>query len=150
MQVWRIARGVHAALDGEGARLFGGRWNSPGTPVVYTAGSRALAILERLVPTDPEDLPDDLVLFQIEIPDSSSRESVSVATLALDWRRPRHAQCRSVGDEWAASGRSLVLTVPSSVVPEETNYLINPRHPEATAVRVTEERPFSFDLRLLR
>lgn len=149
MRVWRIARAVHGTPDGEGARLYGGRWNSPGRAVVYTASSRALAVLERLVATDPEELPDDLALFDIDIPEEAVVESVSSADLPPAWQRPRNPQCRRTGDEWLVSARSLVLAVPSAVVPEEPNLLINPTHPDAPAVQVAAERPFTFDARLL-
>ena len=150
MRVWRIARAVHPALDGEGARLYGGRWNSPGMQVVYTAASASLATVERLVATDPDELPDDLVLFEIDIPADAPPESVDVATLPDDWREPRSPDCRQLGDAWIASGRSALLAVPSAVVPEDFNVLINPRHPEAQGVRIVRQRPFRFDPRLIR
>jgi len=132
-------------LDGEGARLHGGRWNSPGMPVVYTAGSRALAVLELLVWTDPDTLPAELHLFEIDVPD----EAVAVAELPPDWQRPRHSACRELGDAWAASARTLLLSVPSAVIPEEPNHLLNPAHPGMSSVRVVGSRPFAFDPRLL-
>ncbi|MBV9774776.1 MAG: RES family NAD+ phosphorylase [Gemmatimonadetes bacterium] len=149
MLVWRLAREIYPALDGEGARLNGGRWNSPGTPLVYTAGSRALAALELLVWVDSRFPPVDLHLFEVEIPDRVSMERVDPAFLNPAWQQSRDAECRRIGDEWALSGRTLLLAVPSSLVPEETNYLVNPRHPEMAGVRVAGSRPFAFDPRLL-
>ncbi|HST61525.1 MAG TPA: RES family NAD+ phosphorylase [Longimicrobium sp.] len=150
MRVWRIARGCYAPLDGEGARLNGGRWNSAGRPVVYTAQTAALAVLEVLVWTDPEDVPDDLRLFEIELPDGAAAEQVSAAGLPRSWMEPGSPECAAAGDRWLAAAESLALAVPSAVLPEERNLLINPRHPDAARVRVAESRPFAFDLRLLR
>jgi RES domain-containing protein len=150
MRVWRIARGCYAPLDGEGARRVGGRWNSAGRPLVYTAQTAALAVLEVLVWTDPENVPEDLRLFEIEVPDDASFTSVEPRTLPADWTEPGSPACIEVGDRWLAAGESLALQVPSAVLPEERNLLVNPRHPEAVRVRVVDSRPFSFDLRLLR
>lgn len=150
MRVWRIARGCYAPLDGEGARLYGGRWNSAGRPVVYTAQTAAMAVLEALVWTDPEDVPDDLRLFEIELPDDASIPAVEAAALPEGWMEPGSPDCAAAGDRWLASAESLALAVPSAVLPEERNLLINPRHPDAARVRIAESRPFAFDLRLLR
>jgi RES domain-containing protein len=149
MRVWRIARSAYPALDGEGARIAGGRWNSKGIPVVYTAGSRALAMLEVLVWTDPADVPKDYEMKEIVVPEGITVEGVTPHELPPDWRKPRNTACRAVGDAWASAGRSLVLQVPSALIPEEPNFLINPRHPAAADVRVVVSRPFSFDPRLL-
>lgn len=117
---------------------------------MYTAESRALAILERLPGTDLDDLPDDFYLFEIETPNNASVETVTEADIGPAWHRPRHEGCRDIGTEWAASRRSLILAVPSVIVPEEHNYLINPRHPGASEVRLAANRPFRFDDRLFR
>jgi RES domain-containing protein len=150
MRVWRIARQVYDPLSGEGARRLGGRWSSPGRPVVYAAGHLSLAVVEVLVHTDPDLIPDDLAVFQIDVPDTAGTDVVRVDDLPADWaRRPNPLVCRQVGDAWLARGESLVLGVPSAVVPEELNYLINPAHPAASDVRVIAQRPFAFDPRLL-
>lgn len=150
MHVWRISRIAHTGLDGEGARLFGGRWNSRGIPVVYTASRLSLAALEYLVHIDPEDAPDDLVASCLRIPDGASEVSVGPDDLPQQWRQtPAPAECQRMGDHWARSGEHLLLRVPSVLVPEETNVLVNPLHPDASGVRMSASRPFSFDLRLL-
>ena len=139
MQVWRLARAAHAALDGEGARLHGGRWNSPGRPMVYTAATAALAVLEVRVHLDlPLDLvPADYELFGIELGD-----------IALD-RAPRAIDDpRAFGDRWLAAGRAAAIGVPSTIVPEEMNVLINPLHSDAGHIRITSQRPFRLDPRL--
>ena len=150
MRVWRIARGVYDPLDGEGPRRFGGRWSSRGAPVVYTAGHLSLAVLEVLVHADPDLIPDDLAVFEVDVPDDLPLERVTAAALPGDWQSmPEHRVCRPLGDGWLARGESSVLAVPSAIVPEETSYLINPAHPESRRVRVVRTRPFVFDPRLL-
>jgi RES domain-containing protein len=150
MRVWRIARKVYDPLDGEGPRRFGGRWNSRGAPVVYTAGHLSLSVLEVLVHADPDLIPNDLAVFEIEVPDGISTEQVPVETLPEDWQTiPEHRVCRQLGDAWLERGEKCVLSVPSAIIPEETNYLINPAHAESARVRVVRSRPFVFDPRLL-
>lgn len=149
MRAWRIARERYDPLSGEGARRFGGRWNSPGRPVVYAAGHAALAVLEALVWTDPEDLPDDLRLYEIEIVGRPRPAVVHAADLPPDWTVVGSAACIAVGDHWLAEGTRLALRVPSAILPEESNLLINPLHPAAKDLRVVDSRPFRFDVRLL-
>ena len=103
MRVWRLAREVYPVLDGEGARRWGGRWNSRGTPVVYSAGSPALAVLEYRAAVDVADVPEDLSLAEIHVPDDLTVEVLPPDTLPVDWRRPLHERCREIGDRWAAS-----------------------------------------------
>jgi RES domain-containing protein len=148
--LWRLAREAHRELDGEGARLYGGRWNSSGRPVVYTSATLSLAALELLVHVDPEDLPDDLVALGVEVPDRAWEVGVRPVGFPEDWREvPNHPGCRRVGDEWLDEGATLVLRVPSAVVPQEENVLLNPRHPDAADVRVISAERFRFDRRLV-
>ena len=149
MLVWRLARLAHVKLDGEGARLAGGRWNSRGFPAVYTSSRLSLAALELLVHTEVTLVPPDLVACEIEVADSIDVEGVEIAELPADWRLPGHPGCRAIGDRWLAEERTAVLRVPSAVVPEEWNYLINPRHRAAKAIEIVRRRKFSFDARLL-
>jgi RES domain-containing protein len=147
--VWRLARLAHVKLDGEGARLAGGRWNSRGRPAVYTSSRLSLAALELLVHTEVTLVPADLVACEIDIPDDVEVRSIELAELPHDWRRSGHPQCFAIGDQWLDDGRAAVLRVPSAVVPEEWNYLINPRHRAARSIEVVRQRTFSFDARLL-
>ena len=150
MLAWRICRERQQELNGEGARLYGGRWNSEGVPVVYACSTLALAALEFLVHVDFEDVPDDLVALAIEVPDDAGAKTVAVNDLPGDWNQlPDHPACAKIGDEWVAEGTALLLRVPSAVVPEESNLLINPDHPRAGDVVVASVRPFAFDSRLL-
>jgi RES domain-containing protein len=140
MLVWRLARESLAALDGEGARLYGGRWNSPGRPVIYTSSSASLALLEVRVHLDlPFDLlPDDYSLMTIELGDALIEEAPSQAL-----ENPLQ-----FGDAWLAAGRSPILRVSSFILPEETNLLINPQHPAKSGLALVAKRPFRFDPRL--
>lgn len=148
MRTWRINR-AHTALDGEGARRFGGRWNSPGVAVVFTSTHLSLAALEYLVHTDIEEVPDDLVALRIEVPDDAGELRLTPSDLPANWQDMLYsAECRGLGDSWARDGQSLLLRIPSVIIPEEDNVLINPAHPGAEAVRVVSERRFSYDPRL--
>lgn len=154
MRVWRLAAGQYREIDGEGARLYGGRWNSPGVPVVYTATHVSLALFEQLVHVDPEDLPDAFRAFAIDLPDDLTVEAAAPSVLPSD-----PETCRQYGDEWAGSLRSVALVVPSALVaprlrpgPIETterNVLLNPRHASADLWRVVETS-FNVDPRLKR
>lgn len=139
----------HRALDGEGARLYGGRWNSEGAAVVYASATLSLAALEYLVHVDIAEVPADLVALGIEVPDDAVAAVVGVSDLPSDWKRPGAAGSADLGDAWVAAAASLTLSVPSAIVPEENNVLINPRHVRAADVRIASERPFAYDPRLL-
>ena len=150
MRLWRIVRRNHAGLDGEGARLYGARWNSPGTAVVYAASHLSLAALEYLVHIDPDDAPDDLVALRLDIPERATALVLGSPSLPARWQRtPSPPECREIGDRWARDGHHLLLQVPSVQVPEESNLLVNPMHRDAPLVLVSGSRPFSFDPRLL-
>ena len=138
------------ALDGEGARLYGARWTSRGTPAVYAASHLSLAALEYLVHIDAEDAPDDLVAVRIGVPDDVSELACAPASLPTDWQQtPSPPRCQAIGDDWARREEELLLRVPSVLVPEESNVLVNPMHPDAVGVRLIGSRHFSYDVRLL-
>ncbi len=153
MKVWRICRQPFAAtaLDGIGGLYVGGRWHRRGRPIVYTASSAALAALEVLVHVDPLEAPDDLRLLTLEVPDDLLIERIDVAALPARWSAvPAPDELATLGHDWLASRRSAALSVPSAVIPIERNLLLNPLHPAITHLHITEDRPFSFDPRLLR
>lgn len=139
MRAWRICRAPYADLSGEGARLYGGRWNAPGRSMLYAASDAALAVLEVRVHLDlePDLIPDDYVLMEIEL------GGVSVETVS-----DAPADPRKFGDAWLAEGRTAVLAVPSAIVPESRNFLLNPSHPDAGLAKLVSKRGFSFDRRL--
>jgi RES domain-containing protein len=138
-------------MDGEGARLHGGRWNSEGLALVYLSSSLSLAALEYLVHVDIEDAPSDLIAIEVEVPRGVREARVLVSELPSDWNQVAdHADCVRRGDLWLREGRTALLRVPSAVVPIEANVLLNPGHVDAARVRVISHEPFAFDRRLLR
>jgi RES domain-containing protein len=124
--VWRITREPHQALDGEGARPNGGRWNS-------------------------EDVPADLVAIGIRIPGAVLSKGVDVFGLPAEWNRvPDHPACIERGDTWLRTGATAVLRAPSPIVPQDQNVLVNPNHADARSIRIVSSRSFVSDPRLLR
>ncbi|MCI4679842.1 RES family NAD+ phosphorylase [Rhodoblastus acidophilus] len=135
---WRICRRPHADLAGAGARLVGGRWNNPGRPMLYMAATPELAALEVRVHLDlpPELIPDDYVLMSVDLDGLTIEE---VPDLPAD--------PAEFGDRWLAGRRTPILRVPSFIVPESSNLLVNPLHPDGGG-RMRTVRDFSFDRRL--
>lgn len=152
MTVYRIEREKYlkSTLSGNGASVSKGfRWNSVNTRMVYTAESRALSILEVAVHLDLTDLPTDRYYVKIEIPDTISILEVEIEDLPDDWdSKPPVITTQVIGDDFVLENEAAVLKVPSSIVPGEFNYLINPLHPEAKLITVTGTQPMSFDSRL--
>ena len=139
MRVTRICRARYPDLDGKGAAIAGGRWNSKGTPIVYTSSCGALAVLEYRVHTKID--PGDLVLYRIDIPDELTIEKAP-------WT-PDLSTARHFGDIWSRSMRSPVIAVPSVVVPHQINYLLNPGHPQMLGkIKIVDQQSFVIDLRL--
>lgn len=155
--VWRIATDTKDYeaddLSGAGAKITGGRWNEPGVPMLYAAGSCALACLETMVHLNAGGLPLNRYLIEIEVPDDIWRaaEIASVATLRVGWdAAPAGRASIDFGSDWVRSKRSLLLIVPSVIVPEETNILINPDHPDRPTLRARKLRKWLYDPRLVR
>jgi RES domain-containing protein len=151
MQVWRLCRAVHAAdaFSGEGARRFGGRWNSRGVPMVYTSSSLALAAIELFVHLEPSLAPDDLVAISATLPEGEPARTIQPSDLPPDWRA-NEVGPRSIGDQWIRSGSSLALRVPAVPIPPEWNVLINPLHPRMGELKIDTPQPFIFDARMFR
>lgn len=149
--VWRIAKQRYAAqaFDGEGARRFGGRWNSRGVPVVYAACSRALATLELLVHVERSALLSAYVLIGCDV-DDRWVDTLDPTTLPAYWRQsPAPHELARIGDAWARAGTSLALTVPSALVPDEPIYLLNPKHAQFEVMRVGAPQRFDLDMRFV-
>ncbi len=150
---WRITQAVHtgSAFTGVGAWLEGGRWNRKGVHMIYTAGSLALAALEIVV-----HLPETAILYShyVRIPvqfDSGQVTELALTSLPEDWNgHPPSESTQEIGTSWAIEKKSLVLKVPSSVIPEEYNFLINPLHPDASRLKIGNAEPFKFDFRIKR
>ena len=149
--VWRLvtARVSENAFSGEGARRYGGRWNLKGTPLVYTAGSQSLAMLEMLVQDGP--LRARYVMIPAEIPSAVEIERVNADVLPPHWRDLAALEAlQRIGTEWAVQLTPAVLAVPSAVIPDETNYLINPKHPDLARISIGEPQELATDLRLIK
>ncbi len=147
---WRIVKERHAAtaFSGEGAWRFGGRWNSRGTRVVYASATRALAALETLVHLTPP-VTFRFVAMPVQF-DDSLLEVLGLSSLPADWKvSPPAPSTQELGDTWVREGRSVMLEVPSVIVPGEANYLINPAHPDFRRLKPGKAEAFSFDPRLL-
>lgn len=153
---WRITQARYAeeraadgAFSGEGARRYGGRWNSRGTAVAYTAGSRSLALLEILVHTESTRLLGHYVLIPVTF-DARHVETLDEAVLPADWQaHPAPAFTQELGDEWVRSERSVVLQVPSVILPAEPNYLLNPLHPDFESLTIGHPEALDVDRRFL-
>ncbi|HVU48628.1 MAG TPA: RES domain-containing protein [Terracidiphilus sp.] len=149
MLVWRLCRALHAAtaFSGEGARRFGGRWNSRGVPMVYCSPSLALAAIEMFVHLEPAQAPDDLVAISAALPEGEPGRTIEPAELPAEWWADP-ATTRAVGDAWIREGSSLALRVPSVPIRPEWNVLLNPLHPRMREVRIDQPQPFVFDARM--
>ena len=150
LQAWRIVKRRHAdrAFDGEGARLYGGRWNSPGVPVVYVAESRALAALEILAGLRSRATLHSYVLIGVRFAEELV-EHLPPASTPEDWRTsPPPPETQACGDRWIREARSAVLRVPSVVIPSEFNFILNPAHPDFTQIKILEPVAFDLDPRL--
>lgn len=152
MELFRISKKKYIRdLNGEGARKFGGRWNSKGSAILYTSETESLAALETLVHTSISTMPSDLSLLILSVPDNISADKIEVNQLPSGWRNyPAPNQLTAMGSKWIESDSSLLLKVPSVLVQSEMNILINPNHSNADKLSIKEIRPFTFDMRLLQ
>jgi RES domain-containing protein len=149
MFLWRI--GNHTTLDGRGGLLASARWHTQGRAVVYLAESPAGALVEVLVhlELDPAHLPKSYRLLKTQAPDDLAMQTIARADLPSGWINNETAT-RTVGDEWLGSGTSALLRVPSVIVPETYNVLLNPEHADAAKVKVLWQPEYPWDARLLR
>lgn len=153
MRVYRVERKKYlkTTLKGIGAALTEGyRWNSLNTYLVYTAESRALATLEVSVHLDlSEDLPTDRFYVEVDIPDDIPILEIDPEDLPENWdSRPPILETQFIGDDFVKDGGSAVLKVPSCIVHQEYNYLINPNHPDSSRIKVISETAMNFDPRI--
>lgn len=151
MTAWRIVptNWADTAFDGEGARLYGGRWNSPGHAAVYLADSRALAALEVLVHLNPAMTTLKYQMIEVSFP-KALVQTIDIEPLAAALTSAAvQPATQHAGDAWLTEARSPVLQVISSIIPEEPNYVLNPRHPQFTRIKIGSSKPFAFDPLLL-
>lgn len=150
--VWRIdkaRRSPEDSFSGEGAALEGGRWNPPGTRIVYAAGSLSLAAMEKFVHLGDEGRSLRFVSYQIGIPSRLRVEELRRLDLPGDWKAvPAPQSTLDIGARWAAEARSPVLKVPSVIIETEHNFLLNPLHLDFKRIRIAPAKPFQLDPRL--
>lgn len=133
-----------------GASLFGGRWNSKGVPVVYTTQSRSLAALELYANRSKAGMLMNLSLAAVAISEKATIREIDVSDLPSGWNKyPAPLELADIGSKWAASLDSLVLCVPSALIPKEKNYLLNPLHPDMAYASIVEIEEYTFDQRFL-
>jgi RES domain-containing protein len=152
MLIWRICRERYAgeAFSGHGARLFGGRWNSPGTPMVYASSSLALAAIELFVHLEPNQQPGDLVSIAALLPAGEPAQRLAPDQLPPAWWTDDVKPLRRLGDQWIRDVASLAIEVPSAALRMEWNVLINPLHPKIAELKIEPPQPFHFDARMFR
>lgn len=152
MRLWRICRRRYAreAASGEGARLYGGRWNSRGLSVVYASTSLALAAIETFVNLEPNLQPKDLVSIEGEVPDELEVGRLDPRSLPGNWHATRNEALRRFGDEWVRAGRTVALLVPSAAIRGEWNVLANPAHVDFRKIKFGKAKRFAFDARMFR
>jgi RES domain-containing protein len=151
-QLWRIVkrRRARTAFDGEAALRFGGRWNSAGRLAVYASATKSLALLEVLVHLDVGRPLPRFVAYAFEI-DDAEVERMPLERLPRHWRTSRgFLATQRIGDEWLAAANAVALAVPSAIVPEESNYLLNPAHPAYARLKFGRPMPFLLDPRLVQ
>jgi len=156
MKIYRIVNKVHANLDGLGGIYGSGRWNKKGDRVVYASESISLAAWEKLIHiTDYQNLPTDLIVITINIPDNIEIKEVPDRVLVPGWNipkpfRPFKKETVEFGTEFLRKNFHLVLKVPSIVVKGEYNYLLNPNHPDIKKCKIEKIEPFEFDKRIYK
>jgi RES domain-containing protein len=152
MRIWRICRARFAgeAFSGFGARRFGGRWNSPGVPMVYASSSLALAAIELFVHLEPNLQPGDLVSIAATLPKAEPAQRLTLDKLPPAWWTDDFEPLRAIGDAWIRDKSCLALEVPSAALRTEWNVLVNPLHPAIAEIKIEEPQPFHFDARMFR
>jgi len=149
---WRIVPENQAAraFDGEGARLYGGRWNSVGVAMVYASEHKSLAALEVRVHIDTTKTIKRYHCFAFHF-DESLMKVFRAASLPKDWQQePPPPSLQQLGDAWVKTADCPILAVPSVIIPDERNYLLNPKHPAFAKIKIGKPERFSFDPRLLK
>lgn len=152
MHVFRICRKpfVRNALDGRGGLFASGRWHTPRRLVIYASESLALASLEILVHCDIDLVPTDLIAIEINIPATVNLAKFSPSALPRIWRRhPGPPSLQRLGNAWLDGATTCVLRVPSAIIPTESNFLLNPSHPDIRKIRVVRRSDFRLDRRLV-
>lgn len=150
-QIYRVLRAAYARnpFDGEGAYRYGGRWSSIGTRLCYASEHQSLAMLEYFVHLDADDPPQDLVLVTADAPDDVSRGAIKPSDLPHNWRdTPAPHDLAALGDDFVSQAKTALLLVPSALAPRETNWLLNPQHPDFAKIVIQKPEPLRYDRRM--
>ncbi|MBU2571108.1 MAG: RES domain-containing protein [Gammaproteobacteria bacterium] len=150
MKIYRIADGRHPIWDGTGAAFIGGRWNSPGKPVIYGSLSYSCAMLEILAHANTGRIPETHQYVIVDVPGSVSVEIVEENQLPEGWDSENNAPARAFGDQWLNQARTAIVIVPSVIARLDQNVLVNPLHPDAKKVIVSEPKKVIWDKRLFQ
>lgn len=150
MRIYRIADGRHPIWDGTGAALMGGRWNSPGKPVIYGSLSYSCAMLEILAHTNIGRVPNTHQYVIAEVTEDISVETPQENTLPQGWDSENTGSARAFGDQWLNEARSAILIVPSVIAKLDRNALVNPYHPDAKKLKISEPEKVIWDRRLFQ
>lgn len=151
ISIWRIDKKRHSAasFSGEGAALYGGRWNPRGVRVVYASQTLALAALEKFVHLEGVAGGISFVYFRIDVPGSVKIKHVELSQLPKNWRSvPAPAATQDIGMNWVQKNETVLLRVPSMIIPSEYDYLIDPLHADFNSLKISKPSPFSFDPRM--
>lgn len=148
MQIFRIGDERHPLWDGSGAALVGGRWNSPGRPVIYGSLSYSCAMLEILAHASIGRIPATHCFVIADVPDGLAVERHNANSLPTGWDAENSSSARDFGDQWIKEGRSAVLVVPSVVARLEWNALVNPLHPDSSKLIASHPEKVVWDKRL--
>jgi RES domain-containing protein len=149
MLLYRVGQTSYAdKLNGEGSFVSGGRWNHPGNPCIYTSESRALSLLEYACHSKKEKILRDLSFITYEVPDNSIKK-FKIGQLPGNWKYYPYANdSRDFGTKFLCENEFLIYGIPSAIIEEEMNYIINPNHPDISRIRILETRDYAFDLRV--
>jgi RES domain-containing protein len=149
MIVYRVGKTKHSKdLSGEGARLFGGRWNHQLVPCIYVSATRALALLEYSVNVDIEGMPHLLSIISLEIPEKLIKE-LKTGELPADWKTiPAPSSTKNIGTQFLKALSSPILKVPSVIIEEEFNYVLNPLHKDSSRFKIIDIKEIKFDVRI--
>ena len=153
MNVFRLSKGKYKnQLSGVGASIYGGRWNSPGTEIIYTAANRSLAMAEILVHLEPSQIPDDYFMLTIEVPDGFPISILNEKDLPPHWNAPiiYHPLTKKMGDRFIRENKYALLKVPSAVTKGDFNFLINPFYERFQEIKIVAADRFPFDGRFFR
>lgn len=152
MKIFRIAKTKYIRdVSGEGARLYGGRWNQPGHKMLYCSPTLSLCLLEILVHLDLKHVDDSFSFFEAELPDEYFSPLIDQASLRADWRHnPPKEFTKNIGSNWIKSNKSTAAIAPSAILPYENNILINPTHDDFRHFKIVRVEELNFDPRLRR